>query len=108
MCKKLILWCSPGFGMVDMWLPIVRKLKERSDITIDFVFPESSSLRLEAKDSDLFNLAEQFSDRVIYRGYSGRWFVAHTLIEASSGIKFSNFDEKIAQLSNRLLYGRAS
>jgi len=108
MCKKLILWCSPGFGIVDMWLPVVRKLKERGNITIDFVFPEPSSLRLEATDSDLFNLAEQFADRVIYRGYSGRWFVAHTLIEASSGIKFSNFDEKIAQLSNRLLYGRAS
>jgi len=108
MRKNLLLWCSPGFTLVDNWLPVVRKLKERSDITIDFVFPEPSSLRLEAKDSGLFNLAEQFSDRVIYRGYSGRWFVAHTLIEASSGIKFSNFDEKIAQLSNRLLYGRAS
>ena len=108
MCKKLILWCSPGFGIVDMWLPVVRKLKERGNITIDFVFPEPSSLRLEATDSDLFNLAEQFADRVIYRGYSGRWFVAHTLIEASSGIKFSNFDEKISQLSKRLLYGRAS
>ena len=108
MRKNLLLWCSPGFTLVDNWLPVVRKLKERSDITIDFVFPEPSSLRLEAKDSGLFNLAEQFSDRVIYRGHSGRWFVAHTLIEASSGIKFSNFDEKISQLSKRLLYGRAS
>ncbi len=106
--KHIILWCSPGFGMVDIWLPVVKKLKEKGDIKIDFVFPEQSSLRLENKNSDLFNISEQFVDDVIYKGYSGRWFIAPTLIKARSGIKFNKFDEKVAKISRRLYKGRMS
>ncbi len=108
MRKNLLLWCSPGFGMVDMWLPVIRKLKKKGDIKIDFVFPEPSSIRLEEKNSTLFNLSEQFVDKVIYKGYSGRWFMAHTLSEARIGIKFSNFDEKISFFAAKLMKGRAS
>ena len=106
--KNLILWCSPGFGMVDMWLPVIRKLKEKNDITIDFVFPESSSLVLEEESSDLFNLSENFADKVIYRSYSKRWFIADTLIEARKNIKSTSANEKILFLSKRLINGRAS
>jgi hypothetical protein len=106
--SKLLLWCSPGFGMVDMWLPVIKKLKEKNGVTVDFIFPEPSSLRLECNKSDLFNLSEKFSDKVVYRGYSGRWFVADTLIKASKSIKFSELDEKISRLANRLLIGRLS
>ena len=76
------MWCSPGFGLIDTWLPVIKKLKENNKIRIDFVFPEPSSLILEDKNSDLFKLAEQFADRVLYRSGSGRWFVKDTLIEA--------------------------
>ena len=106
--KYLLLWCSPGFGVIDIWLPVIRSLKKKGNVTIDFVFPEPSSLNLEEKNSDLFNLAEKFSDNVIYRGYSERWFVSSTLIEARDGIKFSSFDAKMANFSVRLLYGKAS
>ncbi len=107
-CKILLLWCSPGFGVVDIWLPVIKKLKEKENIKIYFIFPESSSLLLENKNSDLFNIAEQFSDKVVYRGYSGRWFVASTLIEARTEIKFSSLDRKIQIFSIRLLYGKGS
>jgi len=40
MGKRILLWCSPGFGVVDIWLPVIRKLKEKGGVTIDFVFPE--------------------------------------------------------------------
>jgi len=106
--KRILLWCSPGFGVVDMWLPVVRKLKERGDVKIDFVFPEPSSLRLESKNSDLFRISMTFADNVIYRGYSGRWFTAPTLNKAHAGIKFNKIDEKIAKLSQRLSKGRLS
>jgi len=56
--RKLLLLCSPGFGLIDAWLPVIKKLREREDVIIDFIFPEPSSLRLEEKNSDLFNLAE--------------------------------------------------
>jgi len=105
---NLLLWCSPGFGLVDMWLPVIRNLKENNDVMIDFVFPEPSSLRLEEKNSTLFKVSEKFANRVIYRGYSGRWFASPTLTEACSGIKFSKFDEKIMNISIRLLEGNAS
>ena len=61
--KRLIMWCSPGFGMVDVWLPVIRHLKEQDEVTVDFVFPEPSTLRLEDEHTTLFQLAEKFSDR---------------------------------------------
>ena len=106
--KHILLWCSPGFGLVDIWLPVIKKLKEKDNIKIDFVFPEPSSMRLESKNSDLFNLAEQFADDVIYRGYSNRWFIASTLIEARNAITFSKFDAKMMLLSVRLTSGKMS
>ena len=93
---------------MDVWLPVIQKLRERDGIVIDFVFPEPSSLRLENKESDLFNLSEKFSDNVIFRGYSGRWFISDTLISASSGIYFNKIDEKILRLSIRLIEGKLS
>jgi len=105
---RLLLWCSPGFGVVDVWLPVIRKLKQNHNIAVDYIFPEPSSLLLEDKDSDLFNLAEKFAENVIYRGYSGRWFVKNTLIDARSSIKFSRFDEKVSYLASRLTKGTAS
>ena len=106
--KHILLWCSPGFGLVDVWLPVIKKLKEKDNIKIDFVFPEPSSIRLEDKNSTLFNLAEQFVDDVIYRSYSGQWFIAPTLIEARNALKYSKFDEKMATLSVRLTKGKMS
>jgi hypothetical protein len=94
--------------LVDVWLPVVKKLKENDRVIVDFIFPEPSSLRLECNESDLFNLSEKFSDKIIYRGYSGRWLVEDTLIKASKSIKFSKSDEKISRLANRLFIGRLS
>ena len=109
--KHILLWCANGFASVDMWLSVIRKLKEKEGVKIDFVFPEPSTLGLEDKNSGLFSIAEQFADNVIYRGYSRRWFIASTLIEARTavnGTKFSKFDAKILRLSIRLTKGKAS
>jgi len=106
--RHILLWCSPGFGMIDIWLPIIHKLREQKNIKISFIFPEPSSLRLESKDSDLFNLASSFCDKVIYRGGSGRWFVADTIIEARTCNKYSKFDGIAANISSKLLKGRLS
>jgi len=109
--KHILLWCANGFASVDMWLSVIRKLKEKEGVKIDFVFPEPSTLGLEDKNSGLFSIAEHFADNVIYRGYSRRWFIASTLIEARTavnGTKFSKFDAKILRLSFRLTKGKAS
>ena len=106
--RKLLLLCSPGFGLIDAWLPVIKKLREREDVIIDFIFPEPSSLRLEEKNSDLFNLAETFVDNIIFRGYSGRWFTASSLIEARNGIKYGSLDKKILRFSSRLKKGALS
>ena len=109
--KHILLWCANGFAMLDMWLPVIKKLKEKGGIKIDFLFPEPSTLGLEDKNSGLINISEQFVDNVIYRGHSGRWFVASTLIEARTAMnatKFSKFDSEIFRLSFRLTEGKAS
>jgi hypothetical protein len=109
--KSVLVWCANGFASVDMWLSVIRKLKEKEGIKIYFVFPEPSTLGLEGKNSGLFNLVKEFSDDIVYRGYSRRWFIAPTLIEARTAInatKFSKIDAKILRLFYRLTKGRAS
>ena len=106
--KLLLLWCSPGFGVVDVWLPIIRKLKNSNNIKVYFVFPESSSLRLEEKNSDLFNFAEIFADKVIYRGYSRRWFVSPTLVKARDGVDLNSYQKTMLSFSVRLSKGKVS
>jgi hypothetical protein len=106
--KNILLWCSPGFGMVDMWLPIIRKIKKSHNITIDFVFPEPSSLTLEDDNSDLFKLSYKLADRVFFKGNSGRWFVSHNLVDARNGVRLNKYNRQVMQLSRRLLKGRAS
>ena len=109
--KHILLWCANGFASVDMWLSVIRKLKEKEGIKIDFVFPEPSTLRLKDRNSGLFKLSEQFADDVIYRGFSCQWFISSTLIEASTAMnktKFSKLDAEISYLSLRLTKGKAS
>ena len=109
--KYILLWCANGFASVDMWLSVIRKLKEKEGIKIDFVFPEPSTLRLKDRNSGLFKLSEQFADDVIYRGFSCQWFISSTLIEASTAMnktKFSKLDAEISYLSLRLTKGKAS
>ena len=103
----LLLWCSPGAGVLDIWLPVIKELKKRN-VKIDFVFPEPSSLLLESKNSDLFHLSELFADNVIFRGFSGRLYKEPTLLKAKSKIKFNKLYEKMQQLSIRLTKGKAS
>jgi hypothetical protein len=107
MDKKLILWCSPGFGVVDIWLPVVKKLKKKG-IKIDLAFPEPSSLKLIDKKSDLFKLADMFADEIIYKGYSGRWFSADKLIEVNPNMKYGKINEKVSLFAVRLFKGNAS
>ena len=97
--KKLILWASPGFGMIDVWLPVIKEIK-KNNIVIITAFPEPSSLRLEESNSDLFYLTEQISDGVIYRGYSGRLFYAKSLIEAKNNVCIiNNIDDNLLSLT---------
>lgn len=105
--KYILLWCSPGFGLVDIWLPVIRELKKHG-VEIGFIFPEPSTLRLEERETSLFKISEKFADKVIYRGYSGRWFISPTLTVAKSSIRFSKIDQKIGFLARRLTRGKAS
>ena len=93
----ILLWCSPGAGVIDIWLPVIKELKKRN-VKIDFVFPEPSSLLLESKNSDLFHLAEDFANNVIFRGFSGRLYIEPTLLQAKSKIKFNKLYEKMQNL----------
>jgi len=106
--KIVLVWCSPGFGLADVWLPVINKLKERDGLLIYFVFPQPSSIYLEEKTSDLFNISEKLLDRVIFSGYSGRWFSSDSLVEASYGVHHSKIDDVILRLSIRLNKGKLS
>ncbi len=106
--KRVLIWCSPGFGIIDNWLPIIKKLKDKQDIKIDFIFPEPSSLQLVDKNSDLFNLSERYANEVIYVGNSRRWLMTDTLIHASKSYKNSKIDKKIFNISQRLIAGNIS
>ncbi len=72
------------------------------------MFPEASALIREEQNSDLFHFSEMFADKVLYRGFSGQWFVAYSLLKARNSIAFSKSDEYILVLTRRLTKGKAS
>lgn len=102
------LWCSPGFGVVDIWLPVVKNLKESVNIEVYFVFPDKSSLYAVDADSDLFKMAEQFLDGVIFKNYSDRWLFSQGLELAKNSIKMNSIDRYLYTLARRLHSGKLS
>ena len=104
MKKRIVLWCSPGFGMIDTWLPIIKMLNENK-VDVIFIFPEPSSLKLIDRSSELFCIASKYCFKVIQRGYSNRWFVSKNLESTDRVFKFSNLELIINNLSIRFRKG---
>jgi len=106
--NNFLFWCSPGFGVVDVWLPVIEKLKNKYKINIVFVFPEPSSLILESEKSHLFELADKFADAIAYRGMSGRWYGASSLVDAKSRISYPILVNTLVTVSRRFIGGKIS
>jgi hypothetical protein len=106
--KIIYLLCSPGFGVVDIWLPIVWRLKQNKDVRIILVFPEKSSLNLVQKESQLFKETERLTDGVIFMTYTGKWYATSSLLDSKKITAISNIDKVIFMLTDEMIYGRGS
>ena len=104
----IYLLCSPGFGVVDIWLPVLWKLKKRKKIQIIFVFPEKSSLNIVNNKSQLFEEAESTVDGVLFMTYSGKWYAADSLSDAKKITMISQFDKTLFMVFDELMFGKPS
>jgi len=95
-------------GVIDIWLSVIRELKKSHSVSVVFVFPDPSALRLVDEDSDLFALGERFSDEIIFRTYSGRWAISESMTFGSKVNKLNRLSLSLHNLERRLLRGRLS
>lgn len=108
MDKKLLLWCSPGFGLVDVWLPVIKEIRESHHAYVIFAFPEPSSIFLEDKESLLFKLADDFADSIIFKAQSGYWYSSEGLSAIQGHSRYDRFIFGLLAIARKLSYGSRS
>jgi len=109
MSKKIIyLLCSPGFGLIDSFIPLIHRLKKINDIDVYFVFPEKSSLQVVEKDSQLFEISDLLLEGVIFKNYTDRWMFSSNLYMAKKMSNISDIDKALSRLAVRLIKGKLS
>jgi hypothetical protein len=106
--KRIVyLLCSPGFGLVDIWLPVIYELK-KYNICIYFIFPESSTLAVVEKESQLFEISEFFLDGVIFKNHSNMWMFGKNLCISKTISTVGKVDGLIMKFTSRLIAGKLS
>jgi hypothetical protein len=71
--------CSPSLGLLDNWLPVIWRLKEkRKDLKFIIIFPKSNAIDQINLSSVLIILATKVFDSVIYKSHSDYWLHSNT------------------------------
>jgi hypothetical protein len=106
---EICLICSPNLGILDNWVPIIKRLKYLDPtISITYLIPDSSTLSSINDNNILINISETLVDKVIYRAYSGLWVRCRSLKDASRMSYHSSFFVFLHQVSKRLLSKKLS
>ena len=83
MAKRIILICSPGLSIMDMWLPVLSDLRARlPEAEFCCVVPRARQIGVMDIDSDVIKIANPIFDRVVFPATSGRWKQAASFAEA--------------------------
>lgn len=78
--KNLIFFlCSPSLGLLDNWLPVIWRLKEkREDLKFVIIFPKANAIDQIHLSNVLIILAAKIFDSVVYKSHAGHWLQSNT------------------------------
>lgn len=97
----MLFICSPSFGILDQWLPVIDSLSREHGVGVHILFPEQkSAANIDPRDltyvmgNEVFKSATFFS---IYR----QWIRAKSLADARKLAAFSTVDKFAKRFNNR-------
>jgi len=95
--------CSPSVGILDNWLPVIWRLKEkREDLNFIIIFPKLNFGEQIHFSNILFILAAKIFDCVVFRSHAGDWLYAKTIAEAKAKNQLIGFEWFIDRGANKL------
>ena len=97
--KTVFFLCSPSIGILDNWLPVIWRLKEkRKDLKFVIVFPKANATDQINLSNVLIILSAKIFDAVVYKSNTGHWLCSNTfsqLKEKEKSIKIELFILKV-------------
>jgi len=85
--------CSPSLGILDNWLPVIWRLKEkRDDLKFIIIFPKVNFSDQINLSNVLIILAAKIFDCVVFKSHAGLWLYADTFSQAKVKNKLTRLE----------------
>jgi hypothetical protein len=103
--KRLLFICGPNAGMMDMWLPVVWKIKQRDSKVSAWCFFSTikNSKDFGRTKSALKKISEETFSKFVSPSPIGGFFAANTIFELIDSIERQEaFGQKVLAIVNRI------
>ena len=106
--KKILIVCSPSAGILDSWLPVVKKINEKHpEITFSIIFPRNRTVSEIDLDSTLLKFFDEIVDSVAFRGIKPtKWYHCQNLHQAKEQVVSSKLERTLKKISGRTRYSK--
>jgi len=95
--------CSPSLGILDNWLPVIWRLKEkRDDLKFIIIFPKVNFSDQIHLSNVLIILAAKIFDCVVFKSHAGHWLYVDTFSQAKVKNKLTILEWFIVRIIKRL------
>jgi hypothetical protein len=104
MGKNIVYFlCSPSVGILDSWLPVIWRLKEkREDLNFIIIFPKLNFGDQIHLSNILFILAAKIFDSVVFRSQADNWLSSDTIAQAKAKNQLKGLEWFIVRAINKL------
>tara|TARA_B100001540_G_C15816565_1_gene647861 strand:+ start:5302 stop:6660 length:1359 start_codon:yes stop_codon:yes gene_type:complete len=95
--------CSPSLGILDNWLPVLWKLKEKkNNLKFIIIFPKPNFVDKINLSNILLILSEKIFDSVVFKSDGGDWLVADNFSNIKSIYNLTTFEKFLLKIIRRL------
>ena len=101
--KTVFFLCSPNLGILDNWLPVIWKLKEkRNDLNFIIIFPRPNFFDQINLSNILIILASKIFNKIIFKSYAGNWLFADSFYKMASKPEPKGFEWVLIRIIRKL------
>jgi hypothetical protein len=101
--------CSPSLGILDNWLPVIWRLKEKKDdLKFIIIFPKASHIDQIHLSNVLIILAARIFDSVVYKSQAGHWLHSISFSQLKGKVKSRKIEWFATKIINKLTKWRVS
>jgi len=104
MTKAAYFLCSPSFGILDNWLPVIAKLTaDHPDLKVKMIISKAGNLKQIDYDNPLIQLSDQYFDEIILKSFNENYLSFKSLGEAQKW-SVTNFNKlNFSWIKNQVL-----